>query len=305
VSDSMISAAIGGLWANKEMQALVPFLTEKVKAGSLTLGGLDDQLGAGTWASHEMSSDLVQPLEPGESARCASILRRHMLWQYTDEAPYGPADKENIVGCLTEIQAQLASAKQKTKSVDQSAVMLDSLQRNLARDFTEDDFTKKAQVLKWDNDRDRSMFLNFEWLRSQLPAKSKIIIWAATVHTAKDLSGIQGSEGIVSFGSYIHQELKDKAFSLGFSAYSGEYAFVGEPVKQLSDAPPSSLEAQIFAHTSSDTVYLSLRQLRQYNSIEARPLGNNPKAARWDQVIDGLVLFRQEHAPTWIKSPIQ
>jgi erythromycin esterase-like protein len=215
VSDSMISAAIGGLWANKEMQALVPFLTEKVKAGSLTLGGLDDQLGTGTWASHEMSSDLVQPLEPGESARCASILRRHMLWQYTDEAPYGPADKENIVGCLTEIQAQLASAKQKTKSVDQSAVMLDSLQRNLARDFTEDDFTKKAQVLKWDNDRDRSMFLNYEWLRSQLPAKSKIIIWAATVHTAKDLSGIQGSEGRVSFGSYIHQELKDKAFSLG------------------------------------------------------------------------------------------
>ena len=42
VSDAMISAAIGGLWANQEVQSLVPFLREKVNAGSLTLGGLDD-----------------------------------------------------------------------------------------------------------------------------------------------------------------------------------------------------------------------------------------------------------------------
>jgi erythromycin esterase-like protein len=283
------------------VQALVPFLTEKVNARSLTLGGLDDQLGAGTWASHEMSTDLVQPLQGEERSRCAAILQRHMLWQYTDEAPYSPADKEKIVGCLTEIQTQLASAKQKTKSIDQSAVMLDSLQRNLAREFTENDFTKKDQALKWFNDRDRSMFLNFKWLRSRLPAKSKIIVWAATVHTAKDLSGIQGFEGRVPLGSYIHEELKDKAFSLGFSAYSGEYAFTHQPVKQLGDAPPSSIEAQVFAHTDADTAYLSREQLRRYNSIEGRPLDITPTAARWDQVIDGLVLFRQEHAPTWIK----
>jgi erythromycin esterase-like protein len=300
-SDSMISAAIGGLWANKEMQALVPFLAKRVRAGSLTLGGLDDQIGAGTWASREMSSDLVQPLQGKERSRCTTILQRHMLWQYTDEAPYGPADKEKIVGCLTEIQAQLASAKQRTKSLDENAVMLDSLQRNLARDFTENDLTKKDQALKWMNDRDHSMFLNYKWLRSRLPAKSKIIVWAATVHTAKDLTGIQGFEGRVPLGSYIHEELKDKAFSLGFSAYAGEYAFTHHPVQRLSDAPPSSLEAQVFAHTDSDTVYLSREQLRHYNSIEARPLGNDPTAARWDQVIDGLVLFRQEHAPTWIK----
>ncbi len=138
---------LGGFWANKEMQTLVPFLTEKVKAGSLTLGGLDDQLGAGTWASKRCPPIWFSLLSQ-ERARCASILRRHMLWQYTDEAPYSPADKEKIVGCLTEIQAQLASATQKTKSVDQErAVMLDSLQRAFARDFTEDDFTKKDQTL--------------------------------------------------------------------------------------------------------------------------------------------------------------
>jgi erythromycin esterase-like protein len=65
VPESMISAAIGGLWANKEVQDLVPFLTEKVNNGALKLGGLDDQIGAGSYASREMSSDLVQSLQNG------------------------------------------------------------------------------------------------------------------------------------------------------------------------------------------------------------------------------------------------
>jgi len=56
VTDSMISAAIGGLWANKEVQSLIPFLTQKVQARRLILGGLDDQLGAGTYAQHGMAA---------------------------------------------------------------------------------------------------------------------------------------------------------------------------------------------------------------------------------------------------------
>ena len=206
VSEPMISAAIGGLWANKEVQALVPFLSEKLEAGSLTLGGLDDQIGAGTYASREMSSDLVQPLQGKEKSRCLAVLQRHMLWQYTEDAPYNPADKEKIVGCLSEVHAQLALSKPNTKSVDASRVMVESLQRSFARNFIEDDFTNKEQELKWFNDRDHSMYLNFRWLNAQLPPHSKIIFWAATVQTTKDHSGVQGFEGRVPLGSYLHRE---------------------------------------------------------------------------------------------------
>jgi erythromycin esterase-like protein len=303
VPESIIAAAIGGIWANKEVRDLVPFLREKVKSGSLTLGGLDDQLGVGTYASREMSFDLVQSLQNDEKARCLAVLQRHLLWQYTKEAPYGPSDKEKIVGCLNEIQTRLSSAKEKTKSSEEISAMSDSLQRNLARNFTEDDFTKKDQRLSWDNDRDRSMYLNYKWLFGRLPQESKVIIWAATVHTAKDLSGIEGFEGRIPFGAYVHKDLEDDAFSLGFSASSGEYAFARQPVRRLSDAPPSSVEGQIFAHGNSDTVYLSREQLGKYNSVAARPLGTDFKTARWDQVVDGLVIFRLERAPAWIKPP--
>lgn len=303
VPEAMISSAIGGLWANSEVQALVPFLRDKVKAGSLTLGGLDDAIGAGTYASREMSSDLVQPLQNEEQSRCFAVLQRHLLWQYTADAAYGPSDKAKIVGCLNEIETQLSSTKQKTRSIEESRAMVDSLQRNIARNFTEDDFTKKEQELKWLNERDRSMYLNFRWLSGRLSPHSKIIVWAATVHTAKDLSGIPGFEGRIPLGSYIHKDLKRHVFSLGFSAYSGEYAFTRQPIRRLSEAPPSSLEGKIFAHTEANTVYLSRKQLRSYSYIQARLLGTDFKTAYWDQVIDGLVIFRLEQAPAWIKRP--
>lgn len=301
VADSAISAAIGGLWANKEVQALVPFLREKVKAGSLTLGGLDDQIGAGTYASREMSSDLVQYLQDDEKSRCLSILERHMLWQYTGDAPYGPQDKEKIVGCLNEIAGRLSQTQVNAKSIDESSAIVESLKRNFARDFTEDDFTKKGQELKWLNDRDRSMYLNFKWLLSQLPPRSKVIIWAATVHTAKGLNGVQGFEGRVPLGSYIRQDFGGQAFSLGFSAYSGDYAFIRRPIQHLNDAPPSSLEGQIFSDSHFDGVYLSRKQLQKYGSVAARPLGTDFKTAHWDDVVDGLVIFRKERAPEWIR----
>ncbi len=76
VSDAMVSAAIGGLWGNREVQALVPYLTQKVKAGSLTLGGLDDQIGAGSYASREMAADLVQPLGSLPSGTCSHVDQR-------------------------------------------------------------------------------------------------------------------------------------------------------------------------------------------------------------------------------------
>lgn len=301
VTGSMISAALGGIWATKEVETLIPFLREKVKAGSLTLGGLDDQIGARSYASLEMSSDLVQPLQGHDRPRCLAILQKHLLWQYTDEAPYGPPDERKIVGCLDEIEGSLGQQGGSKKLwAEEDKAMMDSLKRNLARDFTEDDWTKSNQKVKSWNDRDRSMYLNFQWWLSRLPTNRKVIVWAATVHVAKSLSGIDGFEGKVPLGSYIRRDFGERAFSLGFSAYSGSYAFVGQPVRELSAAPDSSLEWRVFANRDSDTVYIPLKQLRKFGSVGARPLGTDFKTARWDEVLDGLVVFRRERAPQYL-----
>jgi hypothetical protein len=104
----------------------------------------------------------------------------------------------------------------------------------------------------------------------------------------------------VPLGSYIRQHFGDRAFSLGFSAYAGDYEFIRPPVRQLSTAPACSLEGQVFAHGNSDAVFLSRKQLRKYDSMAARPLGTSFTIAHWDQVVDGLIVFRKELAPVWL-----
>jgi erythromycin esterase-like protein len=178
--------------------------------------------------------------------------------------------------------------------------MVESLKSLFGWDFRQN-FPKDVDESILDrNDRDHWMYMNFQWLLSRLPAHSKVIVWAANVHVAKDLSGVPGEETLVPFGFYVRREFKSRAFALGFSAYSGSYAMTGQPVRQLSVAPDDSLEAQALAGRDSDTIYISLKQLRKFGSVAARPLGTSFSTARWDDVLDGLLVFREERAPEYL-----
>jgi erythromycin esterase-like protein len=130
-----------------------------------------------------------------------------------------------------------------------------------------------------------------------LPAHSKVIVWTATVHAAKNLSGVPGEEKFVPLGSYIRREFKSDAFALGFSAYSGSYALGRQPVRTLAAAPANSLESRAFESGDSDTRYFDSSQIRKLGSIPARPLGPDFKTANWDDILDGLVVFREERPP--------
>jgi erythromycin esterase-like protein len=298
VTRKMVAAAIGGLWATDEVDSLIPFLLDRVQSGALVLGGLDDQLARGTWAQLEMPAELADLLEGDAKSRCLATLTRHMLWQYGSETPYGPKDKSSILGCLDEMQAGLSSRRAHGESVsEENAAMIESLKRSLARDFTEDvPGGADANVASF-NARDRSMYENFKWLKSRLPAGSKLIVWAATTHAAKSLAGVPGQERMIPLGSYIRAEFGDRAFALGFSALSGSYHMARQPGRDLSAAPTGSIEGRAFADNSADIRYFDARQLRGFGAIPARPTGTEFRTARWDHVLDGLVVFRSEHPP--------
>jgi erythromycin esterase-like protein len=287
VTESMVAAAIGGLWATREVQPLIPFLLRKAKAGSVLLGGLDDQVGRGSWAQREMPAGLAGHLAGEEKSRCLAIWQRHMLWHYGSDAPYGPKDKALILGCLERVGGS-----------EYDGAMVESMKRLFARDFRADVPSGADTRVRDGNDRDQSMFLNFRWLMARLPAHGKVIVWAATTHVAKDLSGVSGGEGTISFGSYVRREFGDSAFALGFSAHSGSYALPGQPVRQLSAAPGDSLEGRAIADRKS---YLSLGELRKMGAIPGRALGAGFKTARWDEVVDGMVVFREERPPEVVR----
>ena len=302
VTAPMIAAAIGGLWATREVEPLIPFLLEKVRSGSLVLGGLDDQLGRGTYAQRQMPADLVEHLQGEDKVRCLAILQKHTLWQYSTDAPYGPTDKALMLGCLNTIAPALAESRAGTAREYQSA-MIENLKRMFARDFRSDVASGADATTRDFNERDQSMYANFRWLMSRLPAGSKVIVWTATVHAAKDLSGVPEREKYVPLGSYIRRDYKDQAFVLGISANSGTYAMGRQPVQTFTAAPANSLEGHAFNGGGVDTRYLGASELRNLGPMLARPLGPDFKFAKWGNVLDGLVVIREERPPVVSTAP--
>jgi erythromycin esterase-like protein len=298
LTQAMIAAAIGGLWANREVEPLIPFLLKEAERGTVVLGGLDDQLGRGTYAQEGMPADLVEYLQGDAKTQCLSVLQKHTLWKYTNDSPYAPKDKALVLGCLDKIETNLSKTQFSDAPFrEYDIATIESLKRNFARDFREGVQTGVDPSVQDFIARDQSMYLNFQWLMSRLPSKSKVIVWAATTHLAKDLSGVPGQDGKVSLGSYIRRAFKGNSFVVGFSAYSGSYGMARQPVRKLSVAPDLSLEGQAFEANNSDTHYFNLNELRKFGDIPARPLGADFKTAKWDEVLDGLVVFREEDPP--------
>lgn len=295
ITAQMIRAGIGGIWANQEVERLIPDLLNGLESGKLTLGGLDDQLNRGTYAQREMANDLAQYLAGEAKEGCLSGLQRHALWQYSNDSPYSPNDKARLISCLDQIEG--AASNVHTDNATYDSAMAASLKRLISRDFPEPSAAgADADVQDW-NGRDRSMYQNFEWLKARMPARSKIIVWTATVHAAKDLSEVPG-ESRVSMGSFIYREFGSKVFAVGSSEYSGSYAFGSRPVQQLTVAPDNSLEAKAFRENGSTTRYFDSKELRKFGLVAGRPLGIDFKLAKWNEVFDGLVVFREEHPPT-------
>lgn len=296
VTEPMIAAAIGGLWANRDVAPLIPFLAARLRRGSLTLGGLDDQLGRGTYAQNRMPADLVQYLGADDRSRCLGVLQKHMLWQYTSDVPYGAKDQAAILGCLDAIEAKLV-AKSSAGVRALHRAMVANLKRTIRRDYDPAATAAPDRDVQLFNARDRSMYANFVWLRSRLAPGTKVIVWTANNHAAKGLSGVPGQEGRVSLGSYIQRDLKGQAFALGFSAYAGAYARAGQAPRQLDPAPDSSLEARVTSGEDASATYLDAARLRALGHIAARPVATEFSAADWSAVFDGLVVFREERPP--------
>jgi erythromycin esterase-like protein len=219
-----------------------------------------------------------------------------MQWRYSNEEPYGPKDKALILGCIGRIQAKLSPPKNGA-GAEYDVAMIENLKRAFARDFNEELPPGPDRDAQGFNGRDQSMYMNFRWFTSRLPAHSKVIVWTATTHAAKSLSGVPGQEKFVPLGSYIQREFKRDAFVLGFSAYSGTYAMARQPERPLPAAPANSLEAQAFDGGDSDIRYVNPSQILARKSVPAGPLGPGFKIANWADVLDGLVVFREERPP--------
>jgi erythromycin esterase-like protein len=293
-SDAMLSSAIGGLWnQNEEIQDLIPFLLDQAKAGGVTLGGLDDQLGSrgAFYSLEQMPIELAGYLPEPRREDCAGRIRQRIWSAFPRDEPYSDPARSEIRQCLADISLAVATAPgtDARDRVDLQAMMI-SFAQALDRDFLD-----PPQRIRG---RDHDMFQNLQAFMADLPSGTKVIIWSANSHVARDARVITPFQTGGNLGDYVHRHYSDRAFALGFSAASGSYRYTVRTAREIPSAAPGSLEAIALADTDVDISYLSPQELAALPAMPGSAFDDHlPVIADWGQIYDGLVIFRTERPP--------
>lgn len=294
VTSADVLSAVGGLWEfYREFQPLAPFLLTRAQTGRVFLGGLDDQLGqfGQNYANVEMIAELTDLLPQPERQSCRTALHRRVYYDYSDAAPYSKLDRSQIDSCLSEIQA--ASFADKTTGGadrEERQEMIAATGRWMSRDFSSD---AENTV-----NRDRSMFQNFEWLQSRFPKRHKAIVWAATVHIAKQGDPTWGDRAGTNFGSFVHRKYGDGAYSLGFSALTGSYRQGKGNFPVMPPAPLDSVEVRALQEVGVNGSYVEPSQFTAMGTIPGAFFRHSYQTLPWSNFLDGVVVFRTERPPS-------
>jgi erythromycin esterase-like protein len=286
LTHEQVSSAIGWLWnRDAEMQSLIGFLAWKANMGRITLGGLDDQLGGRgeIYSLEQMAPELVAFLPEARRADCLARLHQRLWYEYPQTSPHTPADLVPLNACVAEIKTGITASapSQRREGLLQ---MVANIERCLARDFLRgDDYVRG---------RDRSMALNLRWLAAQAPRR-KIIVWAATVHVAK-----QNAKAETTIGTEAKQTYGNRAFVLGFSAGGGAYRYSAREARPIPPAPPGSMEAEALKDAKSQAGYLGPADLVRLGVVPGAPFDHSYAPADWSKALDGLVVFRAERPPS-------
>jgi erythromycin esterase-like protein len=136
------------------------------------------------------------------------------------------------------------------------------------------------------------MHRNLTWYLERLPANSRVLVWTATVHAARQ----RGSLPDVPLGARVVERWGDRVGAVGFTAYAGYTSRAGRPASPISDAPPESLEAT----TTSESAWalLDSGELRAIGRISSRLFGTFVSET-WSDYFDTVVVIRHEVAPTF------
>ena len=288
---AQLADAIGGLWSTtREIEPLVSYLFERAARGQVRLVGLDPQVGGATqhYTQALLPRELSGYLEAGRQQECAEQLERLTDYRYDAATPYDETAREQLRACAVEIQARAENQADRNGAVFAARMAL-----NLSRylDMSSDDAS---------NVRDRAMFDNLMWHRSRFTAGMKTIVWCATVHAVKQAPV---DSKLIPIGHYVHQALGVRAAAIGFSALTGSYGRPNRPPTILAAAPPGALEQLALQDPTQEIVYINAAQLRKRGEVAARTI-NYPRfiTARWDQLLDGIIVLRQERPPEYVRS---
>ncbi|UTW56121.1 erythromycin esterase family protein [Kordiimonas sp. SCSIO 12610] len=298
VSEDMVKSAMASIRNNtKGIAPLIPFVRNRVQAGTLTLAGIDDQISV--WGSFyalgDMGRDLTAYLPEPRAGQCEATLKQRFWYQYSEDAPYDENRQKPVLTCLDDIKAAIQNKTNKTTRGQDFLAVIASINRRLAREFTgTNDYRYR---------RDQSMFENFSWLMDRfddgidqsidegIDQASKTIIWTVNAHAAKDTSGFKPFRDGKNIGILIAEKYgADQVYALGFTAPKGTYRF-GRTVKEIPKAPANSLEHKALQSAKAPDLFLNKGRLREMGAVPSNLYIHEPAVSDWSKAFDGVIVF--------------
>ncbi len=276
-----LDQAIGGFWKTRELAEWRRGLYDRAAAGRLVLGGLDDQPSASAAYARAILPDLVAAANPELQAdECREAVVRNLNWRYDEQYPINEEEQRRLERCTR--QAAGAGHEGGELSIEQQK-MLENIASYYARQVDPSSAT----------DRDEVMARNFHWQAQRMSAESKLMVWTSTVHAARQ----QGELRHRPLGAWLADTWADRLAVVGFTAFAGESSMAGGPIRPISEAPPDSLEAKATA-ADKPWSYLDRAALGELGRRTSRLFGRWTEAD-WSAAFDGVVVIRQETAPTF------
>jgi erythromycin esterase-like protein len=280
-SSDQLDRAIGRFWLTRELADWRGWLLKRSGAGKLMLGGLDDQVSVTSQFARDTLPGLIaSSVAASRSVECEEAVSRNLYWRYNSSVQFDEAEQRRLQRCADEAEAR---NNPEIANVGIEQLMIQNLASFIGRQ------TGSATA----KDRDMAMYRNYLWHTAQLRRGSKIIIWTATVHAAR----IQGDLPQVPLGERLAEQLRDRVAVIGFTAFGGESSMAGRPPRILPDAPAGSLEA-LTAKKNSGWAFLRATDLKRLGNVPSRLLGKFI-SADWSMYFDGVLVTRQELAPTF------
>jgi erythromycin esterase-like protein len=278
-TSEQLDNAIGRFWWTRELTPWRRALFEAATRQRVVAGGLDDQVSI---TSHYAQSALPRLVAAASSestaTECRQTVSRNVGWTYDAKNLFDEREQLRLQQCARNA-ADAAAANRSLDAADR--VMLESFARYADR--------QRQGVT---SGRDESMYRNLVWYLERLPANSRVVIWTATVHAARQ----RGSLSEVPLGARVAERWGDRVGAVGFTAYAGYTSRAGRPASPISDAPPESLEAT--ATSESAWALLDSEKLRAIGRVSSRLLGKFVSET-WSDYFDAVVVIRQEVAPTF------
>lgn len=287
-TEAMLSDAVGGLWKfDREFQPLIPFLLARARAGRLRLAGLDGQLGGleEPYTNEQMMPELAGGLDRDQRDACESAFARHVAWSYPPDRPYGLPEHERLLDCVASMRARLDARQDVSPATrGERQAMLDNLEWTIEPDLSPDEVRVPS--------REQAMSRNVETVRKASP-RSKVIIWGATVHLARNAAGVPRFAGIRTLGAMVHRRYGNTAFLLGFSSVGGAYRSFRKR-SPIEPPPVPSLEAATSTSGAVGTAYMGRSQLSRLGTTPGAALDHVYRPVDWADALDGVVVFRRE-----------